>query len=144
MTDADAGVGPYYLTTHLFPAAARLDTAQIITDPRRMCELLELPYSGSGSDVEQDVRWLPMEAWRARTALHAEKDLWKRLPELCRGRRVYAGLDLSSTRDITSLMYYLPEGLPEWGSCPVAFGRHCSLLHRHHHCHHRRRPPRGW
>lgn len=35
--------------------------AQIITDPRRMCELLELPYSGAGSDVEQDVRWATNE-----------------------------------------------------------------------------------
>ncbi len=35
--------------------------AQIITDPKRMCELLELPYAGSGSDVEQDVRWATNE-----------------------------------------------------------------------------------
>lgn len=30
--------------------------AGIITDARRMCELLELPYAGSASDTEQDVR----------------------------------------------------------------------------------------
>lgn len=35
--------------------------ASIITDPRRMCELLELPFAGSASDVEQDIRWAANE-----------------------------------------------------------------------------------
>ena len=74
--------------------------------------------------TEQAVRWLAMDAWRAGSTSVAAEELWKRLPDLCAGQKVYAGLDLSSTRDITSLTYYLPQGLPELGNRPLTFARH--------------------
>jgi len=50
--------------------------------------------------TEQDTRWLPMDAWDACAA---------ELPDL-EGRVCYAGLDLSTTTDITALVLAFPVG----------------------------------
>jgi phage terminase large subunit-like protein len=50
--------------------------------------------------TEQDTRWLPMDAWDACGA---------DLPDL-EGRACYAGLDLSTTTDITALVLAFPIG----------------------------------
>lgn len=50
--------------------------------------------------TEQDTRWLPMDAWDACGA---------ELPDL-EGRTCYAGLDLSTTTDITALVLAFPIG----------------------------------
>jgi len=56
--------------------------------------------------TEQAVRWLPMERWDACPA---------EMPDLA-GRPCFAGLDLSSTRDITALVLCFPldDGLFAW------------------------------
>jgi phage terminase large subunit-like protein len=50
--------------------------------------------------TEQAVRWLPMDRWDACPSVLDEDDL--------RGRACFAGLDLSSTRDITALELCFP------------------------------------
>ncbi len=68
--------------------------AGIIKDPRRMCELLELPYAGSGSDTEQDIRWATNEnvliaqgiactakAWEDHAAHIREHNAWRKTAE---------------------------------------------------------------
>ncbi len=52
--------------------------------------------------TEQAVRWLPMEAW---DACNGPVD-----PARLRGQRCFAGLDLSSTTDLTALVLYFPKG----------------------------------
>src|SRR5690606_9599103 len=49
--------------------------------------------------TEQEVRWLPMEHW----------DGCKDFEEPESGRECFAGLDISSTRDLTSLVLVFPD-----------------------------------
>ncbi len=68
--------------------------------------------------TEQADRWLPMgdPGWRGCTEYADEPEAWKRLPALMEGRKCYGGLDLSITRDITSLCWAFPPDLtfPRW------------------------------
>lgn len=76
--------------------------------------------------TEQAVRWLPLEAWDAcghpvPAQIEAQpvaagrraqviNGRWRDLPEAMRGRRACAGLDLSSTTDLTALVWvFRPE-----------------------------------
>lgn len=52
--------------------------------------------------TEQEVRWMPMEHWDA-CSIAVD-------PEAFSGRECYAGLDISSTRDLTSLVLVFPDG----------------------------------
>ncbi len=63
--------------------------------------------------TEQVTRWLPMDRWARCTADPADRDLWKKLPERMRGRAAFGGLDLSITRDMTSLCWMFPHDDPE-------------------------------
>jgi phage terminase large subunit-like protein len=49
--------------------------------------------------TEQDVRWMPMEHW----------DACNEEPDELAGRECFAGLDISSTRDLTSLVLVFPD-----------------------------------
>lgn len=63
--------------------------------------------------TEQATRWLPIEApgWKSCTADASNPRLWADLFTRMRGRRCYGGLDLSLTRDVTSLAWaFPPEG----------------------------------
>jgi len=51
--------------------------------------------------TQQDVRWLPMEKWDACDAAA--------VPAALEGRRCYAGLDLSSTTDVSALVLVFPN-----------------------------------
>jgi len=55
--------------------------------------------------VKQSIRWMPMEKWDA--CAHPVD------PEVLRGRPCYAGLDLSSTTDITAFVLVFPPETPE-------------------------------
>ncbi len=59
--------------------------------------------------TSQDVRWLPMPAWRA-CDRSEDGDLfrWRRLFDELRGRDCWGGLDLASTQDLCSLCWYFP------------------------------------
>ena len=72
--------------------------------------------------TEQDVRWLPMDKWRA-CDRSADGDLlrWKRLFDELRGRKCWGGLDLASVQDITALCWYFPA--TEAGDPPVMLWR---------------------
>ena len=53
-------------------------------------------------------RWLPLERWDAGAP---DKARWKRVEREMRGRRCFGGLDLSSTSDLTALVWlFPPEG----------------------------------
>lgn len=54
-------------------------------------------------------RWIPMDRWDAGAP---DKTRWKRIEREMRGRRCFGGLDLSSTSDITALVWLFP---PEGG-----------------------------
>lgn len=74
--------------------------------------------------TEQAVRWLPLEAWdecghpvdaaievaptASKLPAWQRNKRWRDLPELMRGRRAAAGLDLSSTTDLTALVWVFP------------------------------------
>lgn len=60
--------------------------------------------------TEQDVRWLPMDKWRA-CDRSEDGDLlrWRRLFDELKGRPCWGGLDLASVQDITALCWYFPE-----------------------------------
>jgi len=58
--------------------------------------------------TEQDVRWLPMDLWKLCSDEPDNKDLWRQLPTLMKGRRGFAGIDLSSTSDITAMIFAFP------------------------------------
>lgn len=67
--------------------------------------------------TEQAKRWLPIEeGWNRCTADRADKDRWKQLFEVLKGRKCYAGLDLAITDDITSWCLGFPpaDQLPIW------------------------------
>lgn len=59
--------------------------------------------------TEQDVRWLPMAAWRA-CDRSADGDMlrWRRLFDDLKGRECWGGLDLASIQDIAALCWYFP------------------------------------
>lgn len=63
--------------------------------------------------TEQTTRWLPMHRWRDNTARPDDQNYWKKLPELMRGRRAFAGLDLASTEDITANVLLFPPENPD-------------------------------
>lgn len=70
--------------------------------------------------TEQAVRWIPIEKWDAcgladrETPLAAVPKLamqnqrWRDLPQAMAGRPAFAGLDLSSTTDLTALVWVFP------------------------------------
>lgn len=62
--------------------------------------------------TEQDIRWLPMDRWKVCSEQPDNLDYWRELPALMRGRRGYAGVDLSSTSDITALVFLFPPDEP--------------------------------
>lgn len=63
--------------------------------------------------TEQTTRWLPMEAWNACTSTPDEKDAWRSLGDKMAGRRAFGGLDLSISRDLTSLCWMFPDEDPD-------------------------------
>lgn len=69
--------------------------------------------------VEQDVRWLPMDKWRA----CAGPVEWRALAKFLRGRKCFGGLDLSATTDVTALLLMFPpgDGLEQWTALPRFF-----------------------
>ena len=62
--------------------------------------------------VKQAVRWMPMEKWDKCDGKVDEMQLMK---ESLLGRKCYAGLDLSSTSDITALVLVFPPDDPNEG-----------------------------
>lgn len=62
--------------------------------------------------TEQDVRWLSMDLWRKCSAEPDNIDLWRALPKVMAGRRGFAGIDLSSTSDITAMVAVFPPDQP--------------------------------
>ena len=50
-------------------------------------------------------RWIPLDKWDAGAP---DKKRWKRLEREMRGRRCFGGLDLSSTSDLTALVWVFP------------------------------------
>jgi phage terminase large subunit-like protein len=70
--------------------------------------------------TEQDVRWLSMELWRKCSTDPTDLDLWRRLPALMKGRKAFAGIDLSSTSDITAMVAVFPpdDEWPRWVVLP--------------------------
>lgn len=64
--------------------------------------------------VEQNVRWLPMAKWPRNTTGPDNPVLWRTLPELVAGKgyKVYGGLDLGSTSDITALVWVVKSDEP--------------------------------
>lgn len=56
--------------------------------------------------TEQTTRWLPMDDWKACSA--SNQVTWQEFEERFRGRDAFGGLDLSVTRDITSLCWTFP------------------------------------
>lgn len=59
--------------------------------------------------TEQDVRWLPMDKWRAcdRSA-DGDMQRWRKLFDLLKGRACWGGLDLASVQDVTALGWFFP------------------------------------
>lgn len=70
--------------------------------------------------VENAVRWFPLEVWDRCTAAPGS---WKTLAERLAGRPCFGGLDLSSTRDITALVWVFPplEDGERWTILPRFF-----------------------
>lgn len=66
--------------------------------------------------VEQAVRWIQMERWDACAGEHD----WRELPERLKGKRAFAGNDLSQTIDLTATVLVFPpqEGLERWTVLP--------------------------
>lgn len=57
--------------------------------------------------VEAIARWIPAKKW---DACASDRDAWRRFREALRGRRCYGGFDVSSTVDVTALVWwFLPE-----------------------------------
>lgn len=63
--------------------------------------------------TEDVVRWLPPEVWNANTL---GADSWKNMDNRLKGRTCYGGLDLSTSRDVTALIWLFPpiEDDPLW------------------------------
>lgn len=62
--------------------------------------------------VEQATRWLPMRDWAKNTERPDDKDYWKKLPALMRGRTCFSGIDLGSTRDLSAKVDVFPPDTP--------------------------------
>jgi len=62
--------------------------------------------------TKQSVRWMPMDKWEACSNEHLtmNSEQFADLEECLHGRVCYAGLDLSSTNDITALVLVFPPG----------------------------------
>ncbi|BDV33935.1 terminase large subunit [Methylocystis iwaonis] len=57
--------------------------------------------------VESVTRWLPIKKW---DACASDKNVWRERAERLKGRRCFGGFDVSSTQDITALVWwFLPE-----------------------------------
>lgn len=63
--------------------------------------------------VEQATRWLSMKRWAENTAHPNEKDYWKKLPAMMRGRKAFGGMDLGSTSDLSALVWVFPPDDPD-------------------------------
>ncbi len=63
--------------------------------------------------VEQAVRWLSMKHWPRNTERPDDKDYWKQLPALMKGRKAVGGMDLGSTSDLSALVWVYPPENPE-------------------------------
>lgn len=65
--------------------------------------------------TEQNIRWIPMKQW---DLCHVHS--WQDLPHILRGKHCFGGGDLSSTRDITALVWVFPpqDGLEKWTILP--------------------------
>jgi phage terminase large subunit-like protein len=63
--------------------------------------------------VDGEVRWLNVDKW---DACAATKNGWKRYRETLKGRRCFGALDVSSTRDVTALIWVFPptDDDPKW------------------------------
>jgi phage terminase large subunit-like protein len=111
--------------------------------------------------TEQETRWLPMDAWNdcgqvpefraelraaaeedrpiadhvARLYLPADRnDRWKRLADAMKGRQAWGGVDLSSTTDLSCLVWMFPpdedEGL--WTAVPHFYCPEVGIKRRAH------------
>jgi phage terminase large subunit-like protein len=96
--------------------------------------------------TEQAVRWLPMDTWDEcghaliaaanetadRRPVWQRNDRWRELPELARGMRGTAGLDLSSTTDLTALVWTFPpeEEGGRWIIVPRFFIPEARIMER--------------
>ncbi|MEM7619776.1 MAG: terminase TerL endonuclease subunit [Pseudomonadota bacterium] len=58
--------------------------------------------------TEQDVRWLVMDKWMACSRNKNDTELWSELRDEMRGRPCFGGVDLSSTEDITAVVWVFP------------------------------------
>ena len=67
--------------------------------------------------IEGEVRWLPLKKWDACTA---DPKSWKGLREKLKGRRCFGAFDISSTQDITALVWVFPptDEDPQWYILP--------------------------
>jgi phage terminase large subunit-like protein len=70
--------------------------------------------------VEQEKRWLPMLHWPSNTAAPDDADLWRKLPDMLRGRKARGALDLASVRDINANVWAFPpdESFNRWALVP--------------------------
>jgi phage terminase large subunit-like protein len=59
--------------------------------------------------VEAVSRWIPIKKWEA---CAPDKTAWKAFPETLRGKTCYGGFDISSTVDITALVWWFPPDEP--------------------------------
>lgn len=58
--------------------------------------------------VEQAVRWLDMKKWARNSERPDDKDYWKSLPALVKGRKCAGGMDLGSVSDLNALVWVFP------------------------------------
>lgn len=67
--------------------------------------------------VESTARWLPMRKWDAGAP---DPTAWKHLAKEMKGRTCFGGFDVSSTRDLTALVWLFPdaEGSEGWRIVP--------------------------
>lgn len=63
--------------------------------------------------IDGEVKWLPVKKWNA---CAEDEKAWKTYPERFRGRKCFGAFDVSSTRDITALVWVFPptEDDPKW------------------------------
>lgn len=54
--------------------------------------------------TDQKTRWLPGEFWDRCTEYPDDKDFWRRLPVMMKGRRAWGGIDLAQVSDLTALL----------------------------------------
>jgi phage terminase large subunit-like protein len=79
--------------------------------------------------TEQIVRWIPLSKW---DACASDRESWKTLRARLRGRSCFGGLDLSSTRDITALVWLFPPvpDDPKWSILPRFFVPKDTIVER--------------